>query len=174
MPAHPLTAAVPLVVALLLAGCTSATPSQPPGASSSTPAPAPTGSVPAPSGTDLSGAGTPSDESTERPDASPAPTPDEVEVVVTFAGWNAPTTAAEVGAYVPRVETGGRCTLVLTSAGGTRAEVESVAEPDATSTSCGLLSVPGERLAAGTWTGTVTYTSPTASGEAPVPPMEIP
>jgi hypothetical protein len=90
-------------------------------------------------------------------------------VITTYSGWVASPAGVEVGAYVAGVaESGGTCTLTLTSGAGS-ATAEVPAEPDAASTSCPTLTVPGSKLSSGTWSAVVTYESPSISGKsAPV------
>lgn len=94
-----------------------------------------------------------------------------VELVVSYAGWQA--SAVEVAGFVPVVESDGVCRLVLTSAGGEVA-VEQAATPDASTTSCGWLSVPGTDLSPGTWSAVLSYSSgASVASSAPVP-VEVP
>lgn len=113
--------------------------------------------------------------------ATPAPAPSTpttsaptVALTVTFSGWNSLTGALEVGAYVDGVLAGGTCTLRLSGPGGRTASVTTEASPDAATTVCELLSVPGPDLVAGTWTGSVEFGSAERSGRADVAPMEVP
>lgn len=167
---------VALSVVVLLAGCvddatpgptTSAGPSR--ATSTPTPAATPSPSVPAP---------VPSETTppAEPPAPSPAPpaAPPTIEVVVTASGWQAATSSVEVWAYTAVLESGGTCTLDLAGPGGATVSTSQQAEPDASTTSCGLLAVPRDRLARGSWTGTVTYTSSSGSGVAAVAPMDVP
>jgi|GEM_PF-2276635 len=108
------------------------------------------------------------------PGAPARPEPAAVAVVVTFSGWNTLTSALEVGGYADTVEQGGTCTLRLAGPGGATAEVSGSALPDAASTTCGLLAVPRDRLAAGSWTGTLSYASATSAGEVAVPAVAVP
>lgn len=111
----------------------------------------------------------------------PAPQPTQTAVdgrtvvlpSVTAAVWNSATAAVEVSAFVPVVESTGRCTLVLTS-GTSTATTESVAYADASSTSCDLLSIPGTGLASGTWRVTVTYSSPDSAGSSDATEVVVP
>ncbi|WP_199423593.1 hypothetical protein [Actinotalea solisilvae] len=111
----------------------------------------------------------PTVQPTEPPAPDPGLTP--TEVVVTFYGWDPAAAAATVGAYVPLVESGARCTLTVRQ-GATVLSVEGPASPDAATTSCGALAVPG--LASGPWDATVTYTSATATGTSSPVTIEVP
>ena len=104
---------------------------------------------------------------------SPAPTagPESADVVVTYSGWTDADAAVEFGAYVAGVaENGGTCTLTLTT-GSRSARAEVSGEPDASSTSCPTMAVPGDELASGTWSAVVSYQSSTTSGQSD--PVEV-
>jgi hypothetical protein len=103
-----------------------------------------------------------------------APRPEAPEAVLSFAMWEEATASLDAAGYVtPVVEDGGTCTLRLT-----REEAEvSVTAPgmaDATTTVCGRLSVPGEQLAAGTWTLRLAYSSATADVVSAPVDVEVP
>jgi len=104
---------------------------------------------------------------------SPAPTATagSAAVVVTYSGWADADAAVEVGAFVAGVaETGGTCTLTLTSSSrSARAQVSG--EPDASSTSCPGMAVPGDELSSGTWSAVVSYESSTTTGQSD--PVEV-
>lgn len=106
--------------------------------------------------------------------SAPSATADAAAVIVTYSGWVDTPAGVEVGAYLAGVaESGGTCTLTLTgSAGSATAEV--TAEPDAASTSCPALAVPGSELSSGTWTAVVTYESPSTSGTSTPVPVVVP
>jgi hypothetical protein len=90
----------------------------------------------------------------------------QVEVVVTYSGWDDALGGVEVGAYVAGIaETGGTCTLTLTSVRNS-ATASTPGEPEASSTSCPGLVVPGSELSSGNWTAVVSYESPAAQGES--------
>ncbi len=92
---------------------------------------------------------------------------------MTSALWNATTRAVEVSAYVPVIETDGTCTLTLTS-GTATARADGKAFADASSTSCGLLSIAGSELKAGTWQATVAYDSPHTHGVSHAQGVTVP
>ncbi|MGY1726598.1 hypothetical protein ACI79J_06470 [Geodermatophilus sp. SYSU D01062] len=104
----------------------------------------------------------PTDVATDPP--LEAPEDGNVTVVLTYADWEQDLPGVTVGAYVEAVaESGGTCTLTLEGQGRTAsATVSGEREPE--STSCPGLTVPGEELASGTWTATVTYESDEYSG----------
>lgn len=107
--------------------------------------------------------------------ASPSqvPKPRRVDVVTTFAGWNATSGAVEVGGYVALVEPVGTCTLRLTQ--GTQVVVRKhTATADATTVACGGFSVPRKELAAGQWQAVLGYTSSRSTGEAPAVAVKVP
>lgn len=103
------------------------------------------------------------------PDAGPA----EVDVVTTYAGWNDLSRSVEVGAYVALVESDGSCTVTLTGPGGT-VTADAAATPDASTTACGELAVPGTSLGTGSWQAVVTYSSPRSTGVGAPVTVEVP
>jgi cytoskeletal protein RodZ len=106
--------------------------------------------------------------------AAPAPAPSsEVRVVVTASGRNTSTGAAEARGFAEVVESGGLCTLRLTH-GSALVEQVTDAVADATTTSCGTVSVLASQLSAGTWTGVLLYRSATSSGESLPFTIEVP
>jgi hypothetical protein len=97
-----------------------------------------------------------------------------VDVVVTFAGWEESTDAVEVSGFVPGVvEAGGTCRLTLTR-GQQAAVAETPAEPDASTTVCGTVSVPAAELSEGTWKGVLSYESVTSTGASVPADVEVP
>ena len=103
----------------------------------------------------------------------PAGTVSVVQVVLTFAGWDANTESVQVGAYVTAVEPAGSCTLTLRS-GTAIVTTGSDALTDATSMACGTLSVPQTELTPGSWEAEVTYASPSSQGASEVVTLEVP
>jgi hypothetical protein len=90
-------------------------------------------------------------------------------VVITSADVQPADGVVEVDGYVAGlVEESGTCTVTLTS--GTRsARATGPAWPDASTTSCGSIVVPVDRLDAGTWRAVLSYASPSSAGSsAPV------
>ena len=105
---------------------------------------------------------------TDTPVVAPSTT---VSVVVTYSGWNASLKQAMAGGYVNGViESGGTCTLTLSKA-GVQVTAQGQARPDAATTACGGLTVPGAKLGAGTWQAVLSYTSATSTGSST--PVEI-
>ena len=91
----------------------------------------------------------------------------QVSVTQTYADWDAGSTAIVVDAQVTGViESGGTCTLTLTREGRS-ARATAPATPDAATTYCGEMAVPGDELISGAWTGAVSYSSPRAEGSSP-------
>jgi hypothetical protein len=87
-------------------------------------------------------------------------------VVMTYSGWNASAKQAMAGGYVTGViEDGGTCTLTLTHA-GVSVSAQGPARPDAATTACGGLSIPGSKLSAGTWKAVLSYSSKTSTGSS--------
>jgi hypothetical protein len=94
-----------------------------------------------------------------------------VPVALTYVDWDPTAGRVEASGFVPEVvEVGGRCTLSLTK-GNLHVDATSTAEPDATSTSCGLLAITGDKVEAGTWTATVGYRSTKSQGTSA--PMSV-
>lgn len=116
----------------------------------------------------------PSSVATDPPVTS-APTPGApVSVFVTHSGWNAGTRAVDASGYVAGViESDGTCTLTLTLADRT-ATVSAAAQPDATTTSCGNLLVPGAQLSTGTWRAVLSYRSPQHVGASKAFEVQVP
>ena len=119
------------------------------------------------------------DPTTSQPPRTPATDPavqvtgTTVPVSVTFFGWNAAAHEVEVGGYVAGViEGGGTCTLTLTRGAATVTGQRS-ARPDATTTTCGEIDVPGSGLTAGTWTGVLSYRSAGHTGAAAPVQIEV-
>ncbi len=88
-------------------------------------------------------------------------------VVLSFATVGPDGSAVEASGSVPGlIEDGGRCVLVLSLPGRADVTAEGEAFADAQSTSCGLLTVPLDRLSAGTWTARLDYRSDASSGSS--------
>lgn len=110
------------------------------------------------------------------PSSSPSSSSSAARVTprLTYFGWNADIRAVEAGGLVPSiVESGGRCTLTLTS-GGSTAGATSEAVDNVSSTSCSEMVVPGDRLSPGTWQAVLTYESDTAAGASEPVDIEVP
>jgi hypothetical protein len=96
-----------------------------------------------------------------------------VPVVLTYSAWSPADRQVLAGGYVSGIiEDGGTCTLTLTR-GSSSVTVEGPAMPDATTTVCGGLAVPGDRLSAGTWQATLSYASPTHQGTSATAAVEV-
>jgi hypothetical protein len=107
-------------------------------------------------------------------DTRPVVTASTVRVVTTFHDWNVITHEVMVGGYVPGViEDGGTCTLTLTS-GSSTATGRTQAHADASTTTCGAVTVAGSRLAAGTWNAVLSYSSPEHRGAASPVTVQVP
>jgi hypothetical protein len=97
-----------------------------------------------------------------------------VPVVLSYSAWSAAERQVMAGGYVSGViEDDGVCTLTLTQAGAS-VVVEGAAAPDATTTVCGGLTVPGSRLSAGTWQAVLTYASSAHTGTSGAVAVEVP
>jgi hypothetical protein len=102
-----------------------------------------------------------------------APVGPGVNLVITYAGWNATEKAAEVAAYVSKVlTTPGRCTLTMTMNGTARTSTNNTV-PDVTTTQCGTMTIPGSQLTAGSWSAVVTFASAGISGTAAPISIEV-
>lgn len=119
-------------------------------------------------------AANPSSGQTVATDAPPAVDGSHVSVELTAWGWNAAQGVAQVRGYAAGVvEEGGTCTLTLTK-GGQRVSAETEALADASTTACGSVAVPGNRLSAGAWQAVLSYDSPTSSGSSAPVQIEVP
>jgi hypothetical protein len=99
----------------------------------------------------------------ERPTAAPGAT---AQVTLVFAEWDAAGGRLEAGGFVADViQSGGTCTLTA-SRNGIEVEATREGEADATTTSCGVLTLPGDRLGAGDWQVTLSYRSATHGGSS--------
>jgi hypothetical protein len=107
------------------------------------------------------------------PSQVPASKPKRVDVVTTFAGWNATSGAVEVGGYATVVEPVGTCTLRLTR-GDQVVTVKHTASADATTVACGGFSVPRKELTAGQWQAVLAYASPRSAGAAATVTVKVP
>jgi len=103
----------------------------------------------------------------------PASKTKRVDVVTTFAGWNATSDAVEVGGYAAVVEPVGTCTLRLTR-GDQVVTVKHAASADATTVACGGFSVPHKDLTTGQWQAVLAYASPRSAGAAATVTVTIP
>lgn len=115
----------------------------------------------------------PSETSTVTPSASTSPSRATVDVAMTYYGFNAVDGAVEVGGYANVVEADGVCTLTLTK-GSSTVSKQASATPDASSTSCGEMSVAQNEISSGTWTATVSYQSSTSEGVSAPATIEVP
>lgn len=106
-------------------------------------------------------------------DEPAAVTGGSVTPVLGYADWDPAGRLVEASGFVSGVvESGGTCTLVLVN-GGSRAEATSAAEPDATTTVCAPLTVPGDQLAPGTWQATLSYSSAGSQGTSQPLAVEV-
>ncbi|HEV7189313.1 MAG TPA: hypothetical protein VGN28_15585 [Blastococcus sp.] len=104
------------------------------------------------------------------PPQAPAPKA-STSVFITYSGWVPATRSVEVGGYVSGViESDGICTLTLSRAGRS-VSASKPGEVDASSTSCGGLSIPAAQVSSGTWTAVVTYAS--AASHATSAPVQV-
>lgn len=146
-------------------------PPAPTGTATTSAAPTPTGSAPVPptntggpaSSAPATGAATSTPAGSNAPSSAAAK---QVDLVVTYSGWDAGPKQAEVDAFAPGVlAADATCTLVMTANGVTRTATRK-AQLGPSSTQCGALTIPGSRLAAGAWQAVVRFSSATAVGES--------
>jgi hypothetical protein len=98
----------------------------------------------------------------------------EANVFISRVQWDYPTSSVRAAGYVSGVlELEGSCTLTITN-GTTEREVTAAAEPDATTMTCGTLTVPGQDLTSGTWSAVLRYESGTARGESAPADVDVP
>ncbi|MBO9555488.1 hypothetical protein [Cellulomonas sp.] len=182
-PARPVPRAAWLLPALVLLGACTPQPGGAPGATTSprtaTPTASPTLTTTPPS-PDATAPSTPQQSAPPgaqpAPGATSAPPADprkRTTLVVTFGAWNSASGAVEVSGYVPLVEGDGTCTLTLTQ-GASTVTARSTAYPDASSTSCDLLSVPRASLGPGSWQASVDYASSTSLATSTPLIIEVP
>ena len=96
--------------------------------------------------------------------------PNLVTITMSYWGFDPDSGSAFANGYADLVDVGGRCTLSLTN-GSLTATAHSDATADASTTSCGEMTVPHSQLSSGTWQAVVSYASPSSSGEST--PVEI-
>ena len=108
-----------------------------------------------------------------RPASTPKATPDaSVPVLITFSGWDADAKAVQVGGNVTGViESDGTCTVTLTKSGRTLT-ASAPGQPDATTTDCTGLTVPG--ATAGVWQAVLTYRSAAHTGTSAPAEVDVP
>ncbi len=96
-----------------------------------------------------------------------------VPVTISYAGWDPGSRQVRVNAFVSLVESGGTCTLTV--ANGTDQRIATgTASADASTTVCAQLTISSATMTPGTWTATVTYTSPAYRGQSAPTNVVIP
>ncbi|MCZ2849947.1 hypothetical protein [Modestobacter sp. VKM Ac-2978] len=106
--------------------------------------------------------------------ASDAPELTTAVVGLAYADWAVAEGRVEAAGFVAGViESGGTCTLELVR-GATQVTGTSTGEADATTTNCGLITIPGDGLEAGEWQATLSYESQTTRGSSEPMPVEVP
>ncbi len=96
---------------------------------------------------------------------STAATKTRTPLTLSYSGYDAASASVQASGYIDLIETGGTCTLTLTS-GGKTASGSHTASADATTTSCGAVEVPRSSLASGTWDGVLSYSSATTVADS--------
>lgn len=115
----------------------------------------------------------PSNVATDEPVSAPSPA-DDNDIFITYARWSNAIGAVEVGGYLAGIiEDDGTCTLTLTR-GEVMVTGTVAGTPDASSTSCGGLTIPGDQLGTGHWDAVVTYDSSTSHGSSETVDVEVP
>jgi cytoskeletal protein RodZ len=141
------------------------------------PSPSVTSPPPAPEPTTGPETGTvepgPSTEPVVEQPAPPAPA-GSTDVAIAFLGWTPATASVDATGYAATVEADGACTLTLTQGSRTVRSAESAALPDASTTTCGTLSVPRAQLGPGTWSATIAYRSASSVGSSPAMTVDVP
>ncbi|MGV8968764.1 MAG: hypothetical protein ACOH2F_21095 [Cellulomonas sp.] len=85
---------------------------------------------------------------------------------ITYAGVSADGSELDASSYVPRIiESDGTCTFRV-SAGAEKFSLAQPAVADATTTSCGSVTIPLGGSGVRTWTMVVEYRSPSSSGDS--------
>jgi hypothetical protein len=106
-------------------------------------------------------------------DAPATTSGDQVQVVLTYASFDAASGTVQANGFAAGlIEDGGTCTLTLTQ-GGDTVTATSTAAADASTTSCGLLETAAG-LAGGTWDAVLTYSSDNARGESEAVEVTVP
>lgn len=91
-------------------------------------------------------------------------------VTTSYWGFDPESGSAFANGYADVVDEDGRCTLSLTN-GSLTATAQTDATADATTTSCGEITVPGSELSSGSWQAVITFASPSSTGQSA--PVEI-
>jgi hypothetical protein len=106
-------------------------------------------------------------------DAPDVVTTAEVPVTITWFGWDPDRRQVQLAGFVGGVvEDGGVCTLTLTK-GGATVTGEKDALADASTTSCGELTVPGNEVGPGTWRAVLSYASAGHTGTSEAVDVEV-
>lgn len=114
------------------------------------------------------------DQSMPPPSSNTSPSSATSKKVVTpiMTTWGA-SPSVEVRGYIPSLnEEGGICTVNLTK-GDQKVTESRTATADATTVSCGLITIARDRLSAGTWTATLAYASNSAEGTSTSNSIEV-
>ena len=170
-----------LVLAMALTSCVqaksvpsatnSARPSASPSASSSASAsPGPDTPGAAPSGLPASPSAAPSPKA-----VASSPALARATLFSPGVSWNASGSVLSGSAFVTNVsESGGTCVMLATLGGVTVKSAPVSSEPDASTTVCGTVTIPGSQLRAGSWAVKFTYVSTKYAGESNSENVQIP
>jgi len=104
---------------------------------------------------------------------SPSPTNStKKSITPIMTSWGA-NPNVEVRGYVPGIsEENGTCTVTLTK-DGQKVTESATATPDATTVSCGLITIAKSRVSAGTWSATLSYSSAKYEGVSASKSIEV-
>jgi hypothetical protein len=105
--------------------------------------------------------------------SAPASSATKANLTVTFSGYDAASSSAQAGGYVDVLESKGTCTLTLSSGSATASATQS-ASPDASTTSCGAVTIPRSALSSGVWKGVLAYASATTVATSLPIVIEVP
>jgi hypothetical protein len=107
------------------------------------------------------------------PVATDAPHQQKADVVLSVLGWDARAGAVQAAGYVSVLQAGGTCTLELRM-GARKVAVSAPAEPDASTTVCGNLTVGRAKVVPGSWTAVLRYSSTTTAGVSAPATVQVP
>lgn len=134
------------------------------------------------------GAGAPAVPSPAQPTLVTAPAPGQVvatdppppsggtqvQILVTYAGYDPASAGIEVDGFVSGVvESGGICRLTVTE-GAVTLSAQAAATPNASTTACGDVRVVDPRLTSGQWRAVLSYASSTSTGSSAPLPVQVP
>lgn len=97
----------------------------------------------------------------------------KVSPVISYIGQESPGSELQANGYTPEIiEKDGICTLTLTK-GSTSVKTTRTSMVNAQDTTCGLMIIPKSKLANGTWSATLSYSSSKSSGSSDKVSVEV-